>query len=159
MSDDDIAKYEPVIDEKKNKGGRPPDYGQEVLDDCEKYIMGGWKDYGQSVPSMVGLSLFIGCAKSTVYKWRGEEDKKEFSDYCEIVMDMQEACLISNGLNGVFAPTITKLILTKHGYTDKVDTNHTNDGGSFNNNPVNIDTSKLSVDQLKALKDALNVGE
>lgn len=33
----------------------------------------------------------------------------------------QEERLINNGLGGQYNPTIAKVLLTKHGYTDKVD--------------------------------------
>jgi hypothetical protein len=51
------------------------------------------------------------------------------------------------------------MIMTKHGYSDKVDTNHLNDGKPFDNQPMSLDTSKLSTEQLKALKEALNTDE
>ena len=39
-------------------------------------------------------------------------------------MKKQEKDLINKGLTGDFNSTITKLILTKHGYSDKQDIDH-----------------------------------
>ena len=39
---------------------------------------------------------------------------------------LQERKLLSNGLTNEFNASITKLLLTKHGYTDKVENTNTN---------------------------------
>jgi len=155
---DDIKKYEQVHDKKK-PFGRPPKYGDEILIQSREYLEGGWKEVGQAIPSIVGLALYLGVVSSTVNKWKTENCKQDFSDICESILDMQHSCLLNNGLTGVFVAPITKMIMTKHGYSDKVDTNHLNDGKPFDNQPMSLDTSKLSTEQLKALKEALNTDE
>lgn len=97
--------------------GRPTDYTPELIEKAREYLT-----VYDGLPNLAGLSLYIGVARSTVHKWRGE--KAEFSDICDELMAKQEQTLINNGLNGEFNPTITKLILTKHGYSDKVDSTH-----------------------------------
>lgn len=125
--DDTITKYDPAMDEDTaRKYGRPPKYSEELLDQAYEYLTGGWQEVGQQTPSIVGLALYLGIVKSTVYKWAGEDDKEDFSDICEAVNNMQESCLINNGLIGVFSPPITKMMMTKHGYSDKVETVNTN---------------------------------
>ena len=66
------------------------------------------------IPTIEGLSVYLNVSRSTVYKWKG--DNAEFSDILEDLMARQAKELFSNGLTGDFNPTITKLILTKHGY-------------------------------------------
>lgn len=107
------------------KVGRPTDYSKEILDKVSDYIL-NHKEYGDEVPSVAGLSTHLNIARSTIYDWASQEDKKEFSDILEKLLSTQEKALINSGLNGKFNSTITKLILTKHGYTDKADV--TSDG-------------------------------
>jgi len=55
---------------------------------------------------------------------------------------LQERKLICNGLMGDFNPAITKMMLTKHGYSDKMETDITTKGQSINTwtvNPVTTD--------------------
>lgn len=93
---------------------RPTDYSEEVLIKTREYI-----DGDAIVPTVAGLSGHLGVARSTIYDWASQEDKKEFSDIIESLLSKQEEQLIAKGLSGKFNPTITKLILTKHGYSDK----------------------------------------
>lgn len=108
---------------------RPTDYSKEIIDKTKDYIV-NYKEYGDAVPSVAGLSTVLNIARSTIYDWASQEDKKEFSDILEKLLSEQEKTLISKGLNGQFNSTITKLILTKHGYTDKADV--TSDGKAIN---------------------------
>lgn len=99
---------------------RPTDYSKEILDKTKDYIT-NYREYGDTIPSVASLSNFLNIARSTIYDWASQEDKKEFSDILEKLLSEQEKSLLNNGLNGKFNSTITKLILTKHGYTDKSD--------------------------------------
>lgn len=101
--------------------GRPPDYSPEVLNKANQYIT-DYESIGDAIPNVAGLSVYLGVARSTVYKWAEEEDKAEFSDIVNILLGHQENKLINNGLNGKFNPTITKLLLHKHGHSDKQET-------------------------------------
>jgi len=127
MSQDDIKKYEPTMGEGKAKGfGRPPKYNDEILEQAYEYLIGGWKEVGQVVPSKVGLALYLGVVSSTVDAWCNDENKEDFSGICKAVMDMQHSCLMNNGLTGLFTAPITKMMMTKHGYSDKVENVNTN---------------------------------
>ena len=124
---DDIEKYEPVMDEGKAKGfGRPSKYGDEILEQAYEYLTGGWKEVGQALPSKVGLALYLGVVSSTVDVWCNDDDKQDFSGICKAIMDMQHSCLLNNGLTGAFVAPITKMMMTKHGYSDKVENVNTN---------------------------------
>lgn len=116
---------------------RPTDYTEELLQKAEEYI----NSCPDVVPSVVGLCLHIGIAKSTCYRWI-EEGNDEFKDIVDTVSSQQEQKLVTNGLTNEFNASITKLMLTKHGYTDKTETDVTTKGKSINTwtvNPVTTD--------------------
>jgi hypothetical protein len=100
---------------------RPTDYTEDLLRNAFDYI----ESCPDVVPSVVGLCLHIGIAKSTCYRWI-EEGNAEFKDIVDTVADLQERKLVSNGLTNEFNASITKLLLTKHGYSDKVESTNTN---------------------------------
>jgi len=96
--------------------GRHTELTQELIDKADLYL----SEYESAIPSVAGLSLFLGCARSTVYKWKEESD--DFSDILGRILATQEQLLLSNGLTGDFNATIAKLVLGKHGYSDKQET-------------------------------------
>ena len=100
---------------------RPTDYTEDLLDTAYDYV----SNCPDVVHTVVGLCLHIGIAKSTAYRWI-EEGKDEFKDIVDTVADLQEQKLVTNGLTNEFNASITKLMLTKHGYTDKVESTNTN---------------------------------
>jgi len=95
--------------------GRPTDYNEDLLEKAGTYLM----SYTNLVPSLAGLAKFLSIHRSTVYDWMKDKDKKEFSDICSNILAEQELKLTDGGLGGTFNATITKLMLTKHGYSDK----------------------------------------
>lgn len=119
--------------------GRPSDYSEEILTKAREYLDScqdensrvvdmeneekGYQKYKNklvvNLPSVAGLALYLGVARSTVYKWADEHE--EFSDILEDILAEQEKRLIENGLSGDYNPQITKLVLGKHGYHDKQD--------------------------------------
>lgn len=101
----------------KNQGGRPTDYTPELLEKAKEYEA----MEHETIPSIAGLSLHLDISRETCHVWAKDETKQEFSDIYRRIMAKQENTLVNKGLNGTFNPTITKLILTKHGYTDKQD--------------------------------------
>jgi len=117
---------------------RPTDYNQELIEKAQEYIV----DCPDVVHSVVGLCLYVGIAKSTCHRWV-EEGNTEFKDIVDTVSALQEQKLVSNGLTNDFNSSITKLMLTKHGYTDKVETDVTSGGKQLNTWVVNpVTTSK-----------------
>ena len=111
-----------------------------------------------------GLSLFLKVNRDTLYTWAKEHP--EFSDILDDLRNAQAEKLINNGLSGDYNPTIAKLILTKHGYHDKVDADHTTKGEpirGFNYMPPHGDADRhtllLATAMLKwncSVSDALN---
>ena len=116
---------------------RPTIYTKEFLETAYTYI----SDCPDIIHTVVGLCIYLNISKSTAYKWK-EEGKEEFSDILDTVADLQEQKLVTNGLTNEFNASITKLMLTKHGYTDKVEQDVTSKGQSINTwtvSPVTTD--------------------
>lgn len=97
-------------------GGRPTDYGQHVLDITEDYIENFKETYDDAIPSIAGLACVLKVSKSTVYLWR--DNHPQFSDMLYQLLAKQERQSLNGGITGTFNPTITKLVLAKHGYSD-----------------------------------------
>lgn len=103
-----------------NLGGRPSKYTDELLENARQYLATDGGD--DPVPSVAGLSLHLGISRETCYAWAKEEGKEEFAEIYEALMARQEQKLISGGLLNVFNPAVTKMLLTKHGYSDRQET-------------------------------------
>ena len=112
---------------------RPTKYNKAILEKANKYlnsfldleivneVKGGDDAKGDLAlfPTVAGLALHLKIARETIYAWDNEEDKKEFSDILGQIQALQEYSLLHGGIRGLFNPVITKLMLTKHGYSDK----------------------------------------
>lgn len=100
------------------KVGRPTKYTPELLKKAVEYL-DDYEYYGAVFPSYVGLALYLGIDKTTVYAWADDKDKQEFSHLLGTINSIQHEMLVGNGIVGEYQPTITKLMLTKHGYKDE----------------------------------------
>ena len=138
-------------------GGRPLEYSREHLKKAEEYLLacedeetekssGDKTVYGIKVkiPTKGGLARYLGVSRDTLYDWSSKYE--EFSYIMEQVSAEQEERLINNGLSGDYNPTIAKVLLTKHGYHDKVDSDITTKGDKI------VDSS----DEIKKLTAQLN---
>ena len=105
--------------------GRPLKYNDKVLKDTKNYL-DNYGKFGDAVPSIAGLACVLHIAKSTIYDWATHKEKKEFSDTLREIEARQEQKLVSMGLMGTFNPTITKLMLSNHGYHEKQEIEQTN---------------------------------
>lgn len=99
-------------------GGRPTKYNDEVLATAKDYIV-NYEDYGDVIPSIAGLACEIGVCRDTVHAWVKDDDKAEFSDIIKQLATSQERKLLNGGLANQYNAMISKLVLAKHGYTDK----------------------------------------
>ena len=109
--------------------GRPSKLTDALIEKAGRYASTEYLLHGEVIPTVEGLSVYLNVSRSTIYKWKGEN--QEFSDILEDLMARQAKELFSNGLRGDFNPTITKLILTKHGYSDRVEQDVTSSDGAL----------------------------
>ena len=101
-------------------GGRPTKYNDETLGIATAYI-DEYKSYGDIVPSVAGLACVLKVSRDTIYEWVKHKDKEEFSDIIKVLSTAQERSLINGSLGNELNPTISKLLLGKHGYSDKAE--------------------------------------
>jgi len=97
--------------------GRPTKLTPEIRVLAKAYLDGGYIDADQVIPSVAGLAVVLGLSRPTLYDW-GKNDE-DFSYTLEQLKTFQECTLLNNGLNNKFNSTITKLVLTNHGYSEK----------------------------------------
>lgn len=122
----------------KNKVGRPTSYDfpklhkivEQYIADCVDEEDEFHKTRGEKsdsydriirvrIPTIEGLCLKLDISKDTLYEWI--KIHPEFSDDIDKVQKLQAERLIQNGLNGNYNPTIAKVLLTKHGYREGMD--------------------------------------
>lgn len=124
-------------------GGRPTEYNETFLQKAREYLAtcedteierenGDKTVYSLKVklPTKGGLALYLGIARDTLYDWSSKYP--EFSDIMEALSAEQEDKLINSGLSGDYNPTIAKVLLTKHGYSDKQEVDVTTKGEKLN---------------------------
>lgn len=107
----------------KDLGGRPTKLDNDIQVLAEMYSAGIWEDSGDVVPSVEGLAIYLKVSRSTVKLWASQDDR--FSATVEEIKSIQARKLINMGLSGEFNPSITKLLLNNHGYTEKTETQST----------------------------------
>lgn len=99
---------------------RPTDYTPELVEAAKTYLAWYRKEEApENVASVADLALSLRVSRSAIYVWAKEHP--EFMDILEEVLALQEHKLLKNGLNSVWNPTITKLMLSKHGYRESSD--------------------------------------
>lgn len=137
-------------------GGRPTDYSEQIAIDSWDYISrcaDTYKDNRLTVnlPSIEGLAFHLEVSRSTIYLWQKEH--QEFSDILEVLLQKQAQSLLNNGLSGAYNSTIAKLILTKHGYTDKTEVDQ-----KTVVKDERIDDSKFTDEELRVLAELQRKG-
>lgn len=126
----------------KHPGGRPTKLTDEIkkaaleyVEDCKdtiEHFEGDsgkhWETIRVKLPTVEGLARHLKVSRSTIYEWKSD---KEFSDIIDDLLAEQADRLINMGLQGNYNPTIAKVLLTKHDYSDKVQQDITSDGKSL----------------------------
>ena len=123
-----------------SKGGRPTKYTKEIIKKAEKYlsecidtteqvITGESEKFTSykeklkvNLPTIEGLAVYLEVHRDTLYEWEKEHD--DFSDIIERLRGSQIKSLVNNGLSGDYNPTIAKVLLSKHGYSEKQEIQH-----------------------------------
>jgi len=135
--------------------GRPTKYTREMAEKAEAYLV-NYDDLGDPVPTVAALACELGVCRSTCYEWAKHHSR--FSNILTRVEQIQERALVSGGLKADFNPAVTKMMLTKHGYSDKVEQDNTSSDRSMTPQP-GIDASQLSDAALQELMNAKPSGE
>jgi hypothetical protein len=117
--------------------GRPTSCTPELLEKAKEYADGGYEEVGDLIPSIAGLACYLGVHRESLHAWNRQEGHI-FSDIYRDVMQSQERKLVNGGLGGAFNPAITKMILTKHGYSDKIEQSHISPDGSMSPTRIEI---------------------
>lgn len=127
--------------------GRPPKYTEAYCDKALEYLtmcIDTFEVVGENRPTIInkvklptieGLANYLGVHRDTVYDW--EQQHEAFSDIVTRVRQEQATRLIDNGLSGTYNPQIAKVLLSKHGYSEKIeqDLNHSGDVSFINSVP------------------------
>jgi len=95
---------------------RPTKYNKAILEKANSYLV-EWEKEGDMIPSVEALAGYLKVIRKTLYNWGDSHD--EFLHILEEVNRLQAKTLINNGLSGNFNSAITKLVLGKHGYSEK----------------------------------------
>jgi len=111
-----------------NKGylGFVTTYNGDTLTEAVQYVSGGYSELDQEVPTTAGLARHLKCCRMTLNAWR--KAHPAFNDIMEEMSAEQEVKLINGGLSSKYNYAITKLMLARHGYHDKVDSDITSGG-------------------------------
>lgn len=81
----------------KHAGGRPTKYYPEITIKIEEYIATTGRE-NTSLPTVEGLSLYLGISKETLYQWADEYP--EFSDAIKRILAQQKKQLMDDGMYG-----------------------------------------------------------
>jgi len=119
---------------------RPTKWNKELEEKARAYIT-DYEMYGDMIPSIEGMAVHLGLHRDTLYDWAKQKDKG-FSDILRLTIQNQERTLLNKGLNNTFNAAITKLVLGKHGYHDKMEQDITSSDESMKPTIIQLTTKK-----------------
>jgi hypothetical protein len=99
--------------------GRPSKLTPEIIERAYDYLQ-HFEKYGDVIPSAAGLAVISEVSEQTVYNWDCEANPQFFGLLAKLKAKQQQV-LITKGLSGDFNAAITKLVLSKHGYHERVE--------------------------------------
>ena len=100
--------------------GRPTKYCPEIIEQTQQYL-DTYKELGDVIPTIAGLACELHIPRETLHRWIRDDDKPDFRHIMGELMAKQERMTLSGSMSGDLNSTISKLVLTKHGYSDKVE--------------------------------------
>lgn len=124
--------------------GRPTDYDELTIPKALTYLA-TLDERGEVVPTKAGLSLYLGVHRDTVHEWGRQHSA--FSDVLDQLEAQQQIALVSGGLSGRYNSPITKLLLHKHGYSDKQEVDHRSGDGSMSPRTLDDFYAELNGDK------------
>jgi hypothetical protein len=110
--------------------GRPTKYTPELLEKAHEYL-DRWEELGDYIPQLAGMALHCDISTETVQEWKKDSKKNEFSVLCARVLLMQQRVLINKGLSRKADASLSKLLLMKHGYSEKQEVDVSSSDGSM----------------------------
>ena len=127
---------------------RPTKLTAALVKKADGYIqetkMGGL--YFGDLPMVAGLAIYLDVARDSIYEWIKAKTPlaRQFSDIVEKISAEQEYKLVGKGLKGEYNATIAKLLLSKHGYVERRETDVTSGGEVIGALVEFIDSGKAS---------------
>jgi DNA-binding XRE family transcriptional regulator len=113
---------------------RPSKYTPELVAKAKHYLE-NWHtpEIGDVIPMLCSLACYIDVDKKTLERWEKEEgdEKQEICLVCARVRELQEKVLINKGLSRVSDASLSKLLLMKHGYSDRIEQDVKSSDGSM----------------------------
>ena len=108
-------------------------YRPEMVDIANEYIDNyNSEEHGDTVPQFASLAMLLDINRDTLYDWARQPEKYPgISGVMRKLKARQERVLLNQGLIGGFKGDITRLILSKHGYCEKVQQEVTSPDGSM----------------------------
>tara|TARA_R110000772_G_scaffold257248_1_gene373980 strand:- start:247 stop:639 length:393 start_codon:yes stop_codon:yes gene_type:complete len=105
--------------------GRPTKYTTELLAKANEYL----DVYTRLIPSHQDLALYLGIADATLYRWADE--KPEFKEILSRVKQTQFTVAMDGGLSNDMNASIVKLLMGKHGLSEKSTVDQISSDGSM----------------------------
>ena len=106
---------------------RPTKYTKELIELAEQYLE-NYEKYDHAFPSDIGLADVLGIATSTLHTWNKEEGKEQFSNILDKINTKQQLVAWNKGLKGEYNANLVKLLLGKHGFSEKSELTGNNGG-------------------------------
>ncbi len=107
--------------------GRPTKLTPELIEQAEEYLDETSNiSVGALLPTIEGLALLLNIRRDTLYEW--EKENADFSDILERLRAAQAQKIMQNSMLNRYNPTISKLMLSKHGYIEKREEDITSGG-------------------------------
>ena len=104
---------------------RPTKYTPELLERANTYLL----EYTRLIPSHQDMCLYLDIAETTLYRWA--EENKEFKDILAKVKLTQFTVAMDGGLGGDMNANLVKLLMGKHGLSEKSQVDQTSSDGSM----------------------------
>ena len=136
------------------------EYVKQSIDDYKEYVVNTTsteKDYQWVIstetkttkvnrlkvklPTIEGLAKYINVNRSTIYEWAKHPENSQFSDTLQRLKEEQAERLINMSMSWDYNPTIAKLLLSSHWYTEKTEVN------------TKVETINYTADEWKAMTD------
>lgn len=96
----------------------------------EHYIHdNGWSELGHAIPTVEGLSSYVGCSRQNVYLWA--DANEEVKELLNELSTLQGCILVNKGLLKEFDSPIVRLMLGQHGYSEKASVDHSSKDGTM----------------------------